>query len=50
MEQQSKVGATVDRHINVILCSHLMCQLIRTQQAHPAIIILIDSLLGVWGT
>ena len=41
MEQQSKVGATVDRHINVILCSHLMCQLIRTQQAHPAIIILI---------
>ena len=43
MEQQSKVGATIDRHINVILCSHLMCQLIRTQQAHPAIIILIPE-------
>ena len=27
--------------INVILCSHLMCQLIWKQQAHPAIIILI---------
>ena len=42
VEQQRKVEAGTD--INIIFCSHLMCQLIRMRQAHPAIDILIYGL------
>ena len=45
VEQQRKVEAGTD--INIILCSHLMCQLIRMRQAHPAIIILMCSSIGL---